>query len=124
MKRDRVCNSHLVKNASGIDVAFSASGLICTGCQNDSHLKIWNLTDDPYSPKVYDIVDTRLGKFRRKYYENVGISRLAMRPNSNLLAIGSMDGGAYLLNTDCEDVIDSPHILRVPREMSYLVRLT
>lgn len=32
-------------------------------CHNDSHLKIWNLEENPELPIVYDIGDPRLTRF-------------------------------------------------------------
>jgi hypothetical protein len=40
-----------------------------------------------------------------------------LKDNSDLLAVISHDGGAYLVNMNCDDLIESSHILRHHKEM-------
>lgn len=48
---------------------------------------------------------------------NMGLCRISLKENSDLLAIASLDGGAYLLNVNTGDLLVEPHILRSPSEM-------
>lgn len=115
------------KNASGNDVKFLKDGrTVVSSCLNDSHVKVWDLDGDLTAPKVFNLTDSRLVMFSnfilskgREFTKNQGISLLAIHSTRDLVAIGSIDGGAYLINVKSEDMVVPRHILRSPKELCY-----
>lgn len=108
-----------IKNASMQDCQFTEDGCyIATIAHNDSRLKVWDLEyPNMYErPKSYSIADIRLKKFRRNFYANMGLSSINLKPGSGLLAVGSLDGGAYLVNIGARDLLDTLHIIRTASE--------
>jgi hypothetical protein len=56
---------NLAAHANGTDAQFTEDGnKLLTICGNDAHLKIWDINDDIWHPKIRKIEDDRLKKFR------------------------------------------------------------